>query len=149
MQVRDNAHSINSVDIPIDIAVDVPALADQAEIATAKPAFDADSTLMFQARMSKAPVWFCSFLAGNSREKKRLGDELAQMKGAIPLLMKQRNGGKWTPEDKLELKDMLRSASSVSPYLFIWAVPGSMLLLPFLAWYIDRRRKSRARKLLG
>jgi len=29
----------------------------------------------------------------------------------------------------------------VSPYLFIWAIPGSVLLLPFLAWYLDTRRK--------
>jgi hypothetical protein len=121
----------------------------QAEVPPAtpapKPAFDADTTAMFQARMQKAPAWFCSFLAGNSREKRRLGDELQQMKGAWPLLMKQRNGGKWSGEDKVRLKAMLRSASSVSPYVFIWAIPGSMLLLPFLAWFLDRQRKKRAR----
>jgi hypothetical protein len=38
----------------------------------------------------------------------------------------------------------VRSASSVSPYLFIWAIPGSMLLLPFLAWFLDRQRKRKA-----
>ena len=108
--------------------------------------FDGNSTAMFQAKMKRAPVWFCSFLAGNSREKLRLRDELALMKGAWPLLMKQRNGGKWTPEEKTQLKAMIRSASSVSPYLFIWALPGSVVLLPFLAWYLDRQRKSRARK---
>jgi hypothetical protein len=37
----------------------------------------------------------------------------------------------------------VRSASSVSPYLFIWALPGSVLLLPFLAWFLDSRRKQR------
>ncbi|HXD42913.1 MAG TPA: hypothetical protein VN649_20270 [Ramlibacter sp.] len=108
--------------------------------------FDGNSTAMFQAKMKRAPVWFCSFLAGNSREKLRLRDELALMKGAWPLLMKQRNGGKWTPEEKAQLKAMIRSASSVSPYLFIWALPGSVVLLPFMAWYLDRQRKSRARK---
>ena len=108
--------------------------------------FDGNSTAMFQAKMKRAPVWFCSFLAGNSREKLRLRDELALMKGAWPLLMKQRNGGKWTPEEKAQLKSMIRSASSVSHYLFIWALPGSVVLLPFLAWYLDRQRKSRARK---
>lgn len=108
--------------------------------------FDADSTAMFQARMQKAPEWFCSFLAGNVREKQRLSDELMHMKGAWPLLMKQRNGGKWTAEDKLRLKETLRSASSVSPYLFIWALPGSMVLLPFLAWFLDRQRKRHLRK---
>ncbi len=108
--------------------------------------FDGNSTAMFQAKMKKAPVWFCSFLAGNSREKLRLRDELALMKGAWPLLMKQRNGGRWTAEEKAQLKAMIRSASSVSPYLFIWALPGSVVMLPFLAWYLDRQRKSRIRK---
>jgi hypothetical protein len=46
-------------------------------------------------------------------------------------------------EDKQRLKGMVRSASSVSPYLFIWALPGSMLLLPFLAWFLDSRRKNK------
>ena len=94
--------------------------------------------------MKNAPEWFCSFVASNTREKRRFRDELVQIKGAWPLLMKQRNGGKWTPEDKVELKTMVRSASSVSPYLFIWAVPGSMLLLPFLAWFLDKQRKRKA-----
>ena len=110
--------------------------------------FTGDSTVQFQAKLTKAPVWFCSFLAGNNREKRRMRDELLTMKGAWPLLMKQRNGGgKWTPEDKDRLKAMARSASSVSPYLFIWALPGSVLLLPFLAWYLDKRRKGLAGKL--
>lgn len=108
--------------------------------------FDASSTTVFQAKMKRAPLWFCSFLAGNSREKRRLQDELALIKGAWPLLMKQRRGGKWTPEEKARLKDMVRSASSVSPYLFIWALPGSVLLLPLLAWFLDRQRKQRLRK---
>ena len=111
-----------------------------------KAAFDADSTLHFQAKMKNAPEWFCSFVASNTREKRRFRDELVQMKGAWPLLMKQRNGGKWTPEEKVELKTMVRSASSVSPYLFIWAVPGSMLMLPFLAWFLDKQRKRKARQ---
>lgn len=105
--------------------------------------FDPTTTTEFQAKMQRAPVWFCSFLAGNSRERRRLRDELAAMKGAWPLLMKQRRGGTWTPEERQRLKAMVRSASSVSPYLFIWAVPGSVLLLPFLAWYLDTRRKNR------
>ena len=96
--------------------------------------------------MKNAPEWFCSFVASNKREKRRFRDELVQMKGAWPLLMKQRNGGKWTPEEKLQLKTMVRSASSVSPYLFIWAIPGSMLMLPFLAWFLDKRRKSKAKR---
>lgn len=103
--------------------------------------FDPTTTTHFQAKMKGAPVWFCSFLAGTNRERRRFRDELVHMKGAWPLLMKQRRGDTWTPEDKQQLKAMVRSASSVSPYLFIWALPGSVLLLPFLAWYLDARRK--------
>jgi hypothetical protein len=105
--------------------------------------FDPTTTRHFQVKLRRAPVWFCSFLAGNNRERRRFRDELATMRGAWPLLMKQRRGGTWTAEDKDKLKAMVRSASSVSPYLFIWAVPGSMLLLPLLAWYLDTRRKQR------
>jgi hypothetical protein len=108
--------------------------------------FDPTSTKHFQAKMQHAPEWFCSFVAGNTREKRRLRDELASMKGAWPLLMKQRRGGTWTPEDRQRLKGMVRSASSVSPYLFIWALPGSMLLLPFLAWFLDSRRKQKIQR---
>jgi hypothetical protein len=90
-----------------------------------------------------APLWFSSMVAGNSREKNRFRQEIGQIKGAVPLLMKQRNGGKWTAQDKQELKDILRSVSSVSPYLLIWVLPGSVLIFPFLAWHLDTRRKRR------
>jgi hypothetical protein len=60
----------------------------------AKTAFDADSTLHFQAKMKNAPEWFCSLVASSSHEKQRFRNELVQMKGAWPLLMKQRKGGK-------------------------------------------------------
>jgi hypothetical protein len=110
------------------------------------PAFDPNQTISYQSRMQHAPRWFGSFLASNSREKNRMREELGKIKGAIPLLMKPRNGSKWTAQDRAELKVMLRSASAVYPYLIIWALPGSILLLPFLAWHLDARRKSRERK---
>lgn len=113
----------------------------------AKPAeFNPDSTQTFQAKMPAAPVWFSSMVAGNSREKSRLRTELAQIKGAVPLLMKQRNGGTWTADERDQLRRTMRSLSSVSPYLLVWAVPGSMLILPFLAWHLDTRRKRRTRR---
>ncbi len=96
--------------------------------------------------MTRAPRWFGSFLASNSREKNRMRNELGKIKGAIPLLMKPRNGSKWTPQERQELKLMLRAASAVYPYLIIWALPGSIILLPFLAWHLDARRKDRERK---
>ena len=136
--------------LAIDIVLlEESAQASQAELtvpstALLPPALDPDSTMHFQAKMGKAPEWFCSIVASNSREKKRFSSELVHMRGAWPLLMKQRRGGKWTPEEKLQLKTMVRSASNVSPYLFIWAIPGSMLLLPFLAWFLDKRRKNKA-----
>lgn len=111
--------------------------------ADAGTGFDPNTTKHFQVKMRRAPVWFCSFLAGNRRESRRVGDELATMKGAWPLLMKQRRGGTWTPEEKAHLKAMVRSASSLSPYLVVWVLPGSVLLLPVLAWYLDTRRKQR------
>jgi hypothetical protein len=112
-----------------------------------KPAaFNPDSTQTFQAKMPAAPVWFSSMVAGNSREKSRLRTELAQIKGAVPLLMKQRNGGTWTAEERSQLRQLLRSLSSVSPNLLVWAVPGSMLILPLLAWHLDTRRKRRSRR---
>ncbi len=105
--------------------------------------FDPNSTHSFQRRMEKAPEWFCSFLAGNSREKDRLHKEMAIMRGSIVWLLRQKRLGHWSTEDRHHLRQMMRSASSVSPYLFIWVVPGSMLLLPFLAWFIDSKRKKR------
>ncbi len=111
-----------------------------------KPAeFNPDSTQTFQAKMPRAPVWISSMVAGNSREKTRLRSEMGQIKGALRLLMKQRNGGKWTPQELQELRQMLRSLTSVSPYLLVWVVPGSILILPFLAWHLDTRRKRRSR----
>lgn len=108
--------------------------------------FDPDLTVSYQTRMGRAPKWFSSFLASNSREKNRLRQELGKIKGAIPLLMKPRNGGKWTAQDRSDLQLMLRAASAVYPYLIIWALPGSVLLLPFLAWHLDARRKNRERR---
>lgn len=105
--------------------------------------FDPDSTSAFQRRMERAPDWFCSFLAGNTREKNRLRSELAVMKGSVVWLVRQRRLGHWSVQERTHLRQVMRSASSVSPYLIIWVVPGSMLILPFLAWFIDHKRKTR------
>lgn len=110
--------------------------------------FAPDSTQAFQRRIERAPGWFCSFLAGNSREKSRLRREIATMKGSVVWLVQQRRQGTWSAEERGHLRDVMRSASSVSPYLFIWVIPGSMLLLPFMAWFLDKQRKRRERKLL-
>ena len=91
--------------------------------------------------MEHAPEWFSAFLAGNHREKTRLKRELATLRGSVVWLVRQRRQGNWTTHEREHLRSVMRSASSVSPYLLIWVVPGSLLLLPFLAWFIDHRRK--------
>ena len=75
-----------------------------------------------------------------ARERRFLTDEIVQVRGVMPLLMKPRNGQRWTPEDKLELRTHLQRLSSISRYLVVLAMPGGVLLLPALAWWLDRRR---------
>ena len=92
-------------------------------------------------RIARRPEWFSALLAGNHREKTRLKRELATLKGSVVWLVRQRRQNGWSAQESQHLRQIMRSASSVSPYLLIWVVPGSMLLLPFLAWFIDRQRK--------
>ena len=85
-------------------------------------------------------VAYRSICSLTEREKKHLLNEIMQVRGLMPLLMKPRNKQLWTPEDKEELRVHLRRLSSISPYLVVLALPGSFLLLPALAWWLDRRR---------
>lgn len=75
-----------------------------------------------------------------AREKRHLLNEILQVRGLMPLLMKQRNKGRWTSEDREELRAHLRRLSNLSPYLVVLAMPGSFVMLPALAWWLDRRR---------
>ncbi|HXF67267.1 MAG TPA: hypothetical protein VNK67_11305 [Burkholderiales bacterium] len=77
------------------------------------------------------------------RERQHLVEEILQVRGLMPLLMKPRNRQRWTPEDKRELAAHLKRLSSISPYLVVLAMPGGMLMLPALAWWLDRRRNGR------
>ena len=74
------------------------------------------------------------------REKRNLLSEVLAVKGLMPLLMKPRNKQRWTVEDKAELRVHLRRLSNISPYLVVLASPGSFIMLPALAWWLDRRR---------
>ena len=78
-----------------------------------------------------------------ARERQHLTAEIMHARGLMPLLMKPRNKQRWTPEDKKELANHLRRLSSISPYLVLLAMPGGMLMLPALAWWLDRRRGRR------
>jgi hypothetical protein len=79
-----------------------------------------------------------------NRERARIGNELRQVSGLMPLLMKQRNGQPWTREERDQLRAHLRRLYGVSPYLVAFALPGSPLLVPLLAWWLDRRRIQRS-----
>lgn len=70
-------------------------------------------------------------------------NELLQARGLLPILLKRRNGGKWTPEERASLRRDLRALSNLSPYLLPLILPGGILLLPVLAWWLDSRRKTR------
>lgn len=82
--------------------------------------------------------------AYTTREKDFLLSEILEVKGLMPLLMKPRNHQSWSPEDKAELARHLRRLSQLSPYLVVVVMPGGFLMLPALAWWLDRRRNRSA-----
>lgn len=89
------------------------------------------------------PLVWRRVVDGQKREARRLVGELVAMRGLMPLLMKHRNGGVWSDEEKAELLRQLRRLSRLSPYLLFLLMPGSALLLPVYAWWLDRRRGQR------
>ncbi|MCC6472323.1 MAG: hypothetical protein IT514_01130 [Burkholderiales bacterium] len=78
------------------------------------------------------------------RERKHLLHEVMQVRGLMPLLMKQRNNQRWTAEDKRELIMHLKRLSKISPYIAVIVMPGGFAMLPVIAWWLDRRRGRRA-----
>lgn len=78
-----------------------------------------------------------------ARERERIRAEIYAIAGLMPLLMKQRNGKRWTQQDMTELRSRLRSLITISPYLVVVLLPGSYFLFPLLAWWLDRRRERR------
>jgi hypothetical protein len=77
------------------------------------------------------------------REKDRIRAEILSFQGLMPLLMQQRNGRQWTADERAQLAQHLRHLQSLSPYLLTLLAPGSFVLSPLLAWWLDRRRKKR------
>jgi hypothetical protein len=77
------------------------------------------------------------------RERTRLLSELSQTRGLMQLLMKQRNGYHWTTEDRRTIRSHLKTIWGISPYVILLVVPGGLVALPFLAWWLDRRRGQR------
>lgn len=73
-------------------------------------------------------------------------NELSHARDLLPILMKRRNGGQWSKEERNQLVRDLRALSNLSPYLIPILMPGGVLMLPLLAWWLDRRRKAREDK---
>ncbi len=80
------------------------------------------------------------------REKKQLEEDLARTQTLMPLLMKPRNGAKWTKDEKRELVDHLKRIGGMGRYVALLLLPGGLALLPVLAWWLDRRRDKRPPK---
>lgn len=83
------------------------------------------------------------------RERMRLATEMAQTKGLMPLLMKQRNGYHWTDEDRKTIKEDVAALVHISPYLVLFVAPGGFFAMPVLAWWLDRRRHRRVDEAQG
>jgi hypothetical protein len=83
------------------------------------------------------------FLGALVRERQRIQTTISSTEGMMSLLMKARNGQRWTAEDRKHLLTYLRKLSTVSPYLMVLALPGSYVLLPVVAWWLDRRYEKR------
>lgn len=90
------------------------------------------------------PGMIRKMLQAQKRERDRILAEFIKVKGLMPLLMKQRNGRRWSAAERGELIEDLRALSHLSPYLVTLALPGSALMLPLLAWWLDRRRRRRS-----
>ena len=89
------------------------------------------------------PGWWRQIVSSQRREARRILVELMATRGIMPLLMKARNGERWTLVEKEELLAHLRRMAHLSPYLIALLLPGSVLLLPVYAWWLDRRRLRR------
>ncbi|HYD59606.1 MAG TPA: hypothetical protein VEC35_04590 [Noviherbaspirillum sp.] len=78
-----------------------------------------------------------------NRERERLRTEMAEMRGLMHLLMKQRNGYRWTEQDRRKIRVHLRKLAALSPYMVLFLSPGGFLAWPVLAWWLDKRRQKR------
>jgi hypothetical protein len=96
-----------------------------------------------QSEEAVLPGWWRQIISSQRREARRVLAELVSTRGIMPLLMKARNGERWTPAEKEELLSHLRRMAHLSPYLIGLLLPGSVLMLPVYAWWLDRRRLRR------
>jgi len=110
---------------------------------------EATDRIIAAAGRQPRPAIVGRMLEAQKRERDLLVREFAQVRGLMPLLMKHRNGGQWTREEHHELRGQLQSLAHLSPYLVVLVLPGSFMILPVLAWWLDRRRIQRDGPRLG
>ncbi len=79
----------------------------------------------------------------NESHRLRIRNELNDARGLIPLLMKHRNGERWSADERATLLRDLRAVSNLSPYLIPILLPGGIFMLPLVACWMDRRHKER------
>lgn len=91
-------------------------------------------------RPRAAPALVGRMLEAQKRERDLIVREFAQVRGLMPLLMRKRNGGRWTREERRALREQMQALAHLSPYLVVLTLPGSFAILPVLAWWLDRRR---------
>jgi hypothetical protein len=85
-----------------------------------------------------------SWLRGiEQRERTLLLEETTRFRDLMPVLMKPRNGERWTREDRTQIKARLRELTELSPLLIPLVLPGGVLLLPLFVWWLDRRKRKR------
>jgi hypothetical protein len=81
-----------------------------------------------------------SLLSVASELKAIILAEISHIQGFMQLLMKPRNGMPWSAEDRAAILLHLKHLAKTLPVLVIFTLPGGSLLLPLLAWFLDRRR---------
>jgi hypothetical protein len=90
--------------------------------------------------------WWLSVRSTQESQVKYIRNEFFQARGLIPVLMKHRRGEPWSPEERATLLRDLRALSHLSPYLIPLLFPGGVLMLPLIAWWMERRHKTRKNK---
>ena len=75
--------------------------------------------------------------------KLNMWEEMLQVRGLMPLLIKRGCRQRWSSEEKAELRAHLTRLTNMSPYLVALALPGSFLMLPVLAWWLSRRSRQK------
>lgn len=96
-------------------------------------------------RNSRGMLWrhASSLWALQNRQRMHLIAHMSQVQGLMPLLMKKRNGHCLSARDRRRLRNRLRRLGSLSRYMVLLLAPGGFLVLPALAWWLDRRRLKR------